>query len=209
MFSSSSISALEYFPTALYRVGVSSRRPSSFSLLRQRKGTKRKATPCTGPAAQGCSALLGQDGKGLKLALGTGLKQSPLLVRLGLRCSTVQKGPKVTGQSNASNTGNTAGGERASRVSGEPTRRCAASRGDSPVASGEERRAGRDQKGRLFESRTRGEFETKTARPSHGLNHRSAARSRPRTRCATACCAATCPLGLPLRCSPQMQARRC
>jgi hypothetical protein len=137
----------EFFPTALHCVGVSSRRPSPFSLLRQRKGTKRKATPCTGPAAQGCSALLGQDGKGLKLALSTRLKQSPLLVRLVLRCSTVQKGPKGKSQSNTS------------RVSGVPSRRCAASRGNSPVATGEERRAGRDKKGRLFESRTRGEFE--------------------------------------------------
>jgi hypothetical protein len=134
--------AFAFFPTALDRVGVSSRRPSPFSLLRQRKGTKRKATPCTGPAAQGCSALLDQDGKGLKLALGTRLKQSPLLVLLVLRCSTVQKGPKVTSKSNTSG-----------------WRRCEASRDEFPVATGEERRAGRDKKGRLSESRTRGEFE--------------------------------------------------
>ena len=132
--------AFALFPTAFHGVGVSSRQPSPFSLLRQRKGTKRKATPCTGPAAQGCSALLGQDGKGLKLALGTGLKQSPLLVRLRLRCSTVQKGPK-------------------SKSDTSRLRRCEASRQEFPVATGEERRAGRDKKGRLSESRTRGEFE--------------------------------------------------
>jgi len=127
-----------------HRVGVSSRRPSPFSLLRQRKGTKRKATSCTGPAAQGCSAPLGQDRKGLKLALGTRLRQSPLLVRLVLRCSTVQKGPKGNSKSESNASG---------------SRRCAASRGNSPVATGEERRTGREKKGRLFESRTRGEFE--------------------------------------------------
>ena len=123
------------------RVGSSARQPSPFSLLRQRKGTKRKATPLTGRLEADCPALLAHDGKGLELAPGTALRQSPLLVRHGLRCSAVPKGPK-------SNTSS--------------LRRCEASRvvlAFQPVGAGEERRAGRDQKGRLSESRTRGEFE--------------------------------------------------
>ena len=123
------------------RVGSSARQPSPFSLLRQRNGTKRKATPLTGRLEADCPALLAHDGKGLELAPGTALRQSPLLVRHGLRCSAVPKGPK-------SNTSS--------------LRRCEASRvalAFQPVGAGEERRAGRDQKGRLSESRTRGEFE--------------------------------------------------
>ena len=129
------------------RVGLSARQPSPFSLLRQRNGTKRKATPLTGRLKADCPALLAHDGKGLELAPGTALRQSPLLVRHGLRCSAVPKGPK--GKGNASS-----------------PRRCEASRVElafalslPPVGAGEERRAGRDQKGRLSESRTRGEFE--------------------------------------------------
>ena len=123
------------------RVGSSARQPSPFSLLRQRNGTKRKATPLTGRLEADCPALLGQDGKGLNSPPGTGTQTTPLLVRLALRCSAVPKGPK-------SNTSS--------------LRRCEASRvalAIQPVGAGEERRAGRDQKGRLSESRTRGEFE--------------------------------------------------
>ena len=123
------------------RVGSSARQPSPFSLLRQRNGTKRKATPLTGRLEADCPALLAHDGKGLELAPGTALRQSPLLVRHGLRCSAVPKGPK-------SNTSS--------------LRRCEASRvalAFQPVGAGEERRAGRDQKGRLSERRTRREFE--------------------------------------------------
>ena len=123
------------------RVGSSARQPSPFSLLRQRNGTKRKATPLTGRLEADCPALLGQDGKGLNSPPGTGTQTTPLLVRLALRCSAVPKGPK-------SNTSS--------------LRRCKASRvalAIQPVGAGEERRAGRDQKGRLSESRTRGEFE--------------------------------------------------
>ena len=125
------------------RVGLSARQPSPFSLLRQRKGTKRKATPLTGRLEADCPALLAHDGKGLELAPGTGLRQSPLLGRHGLRCSAVPKGPQ-------------------SKHNTSSLRRCEASRlalAFPPVGAGEERRAGRDQKGRLSESRTRGEFE--------------------------------------------------
>ena len=127
------------------RVGSSARQPSPFSLLRQRKGTKRKATPLTGRLEADCPALLGQDGKGLNSPPGTGTQTTPLLVRLALRCSAVPKGPKSKNKRNTSS-----------------LRRCEASRvvlAFQPVGAGEERRAGRDQKGRLSESRTRGEFE--------------------------------------------------
>ena len=142
------------------RVGSSARQPSPFSLLRQRKGTKSsrsggsltwrsqvtrtpKATPLTGRLEADCPALLAHDGKGLELAPGTSLRQSPLLGRHGLRCSAVPKGPQ-------------------SKRNTSSLRRCEASRlalAFPPVGAGEERRAGRDQKGRLSESRTRGEFE--------------------------------------------------
>jgi hypothetical protein len=47
---------------SLHRAGISARRPSPFSLLRQRKGTKRKATPVPRPL-RGCLALLAGCGK--------------------------------------------------------------------------------------------------------------------------------------------------
>ena len=127
------------------RVGSSARQPSPFSLLRQRNGTKRKATFLTGRLKADCPALLGQDGKGLNSPPSTGTQTTPLLVRLALRCSAVPKGPKSKIKSNTSS-----------------LLRCEASRAAfafQPVGAGAERRAGRDQKGRLSESRTRGEFE--------------------------------------------------
>jgi hypothetical protein len=51
--------ALLFLPTFTGCVGMSSRQPSPFSLLRQRKGTKRKATLLAGRPRADCSALLG------------------------------------------------------------------------------------------------------------------------------------------------------
>src|SRR5687767_779173 len=56
------------------------RQGSPFSLLRQRKGTKRKATLFAGRPRADCSALLGHGGEGQKLAtrpLAAALKHLP------------------------------------------------------------------------------------------------------------------------------------
>jgi hypothetical protein len=98
----SSFAFLEFFPTALHRVGVSSRQPSRGGCARlvptashrvgmasrqpphflcfAKESKQRKATRRHRPAARGALRCSVWTGKGLKLAPSTGLRQSPLLV---------------------------------------------------------------------------------------------------------------------------------
>ena len=132
------------------RVGMASRQPPHF-LCFAKESKQRKATRRHRPAARGALRCSGWQGKGLKLAPSTGLKQSPLLV---------PSSPALL-----------AGGHGLFASA-----RCASQRGHAADAAGVvfafafardlgallNRRAAQaktDKKGRLFEPCTQGEFE--------------------------------------------------
>ena len=135
------------FLTALDRVGMASRHPPHF-LCFAKESKQRKATRRHRPAARGSLRCSGWPGKGLKLAPGTGLKQSPLLVPSspallaaghGLFCSARCASPwsQSTGR----------------------VLRLALARDLGALLNRRAAQVKTDQKGRLFESCTQGEFE--------------------------------------------------
>ncbi len=76
-----------------HRAGISARRPSPFSLLRQRKGTKRKATPVPRPRKyRGCLALLAGGGKRRTRPSGSNISASLSASRCAAQL--VSRGPK-------------------------------------------------------------------------------------------------------------------
>src|SRR5450830_608826 len=149
--------------------GGSSRRPRHFSLLRQSKVPKRKATRSQGHFVVPCAARA--RGGTAKLAA---LKQTRGLIPLSLRCSALPHGASGIGYGRACE-----GTDEISRASASSSadvpvpdvlgrapvrpraaietnrRRCAAaavgSRPHPPVGHGEQRRLGRKKGSRLFE----------------------------------------------------------
>jgi hypothetical protein len=76
---------------SVHCAGISARRPSPFSLLRQRKGTKRKATPVPRPL-RGCLALLAGGGKRRTRPAGSNICASYSASRCAAQL--VSRGPK-------------------------------------------------------------------------------------------------------------------
>ena len=161
MIFSSSFAFASQSSTALHRVGMASRQPPYF-LCFAKESKQRKATRRHRPAARGALRCSVWPGKGLKLAPSTGLRQSPLLV---------PSSPALL-----------AGGH--GRI---VSARCASPRGHAADAAAVafalalgallNRRAAQDKtdkKGRLFETRTQGEFEPL---PVLGEQRRAAPRS--------------------------------
>src|SRR5450830_721530 len=149
--------------------GGSSRRPRHFSLLRQSKVPKRKATRSQGHFVVPCAARARWG-----LAKLAALKQTRALIHLSLRCSALPHGASGIGYGRACE-----GTDEISRASASSSadvpvpdvlgrapvrpraaietnrRRCAAaavgSRPHPPVGHGEQRRLGRKKGSRLFE----------------------------------------------------------
>ena len=128
------------FLDPLHRVGMASRQPPHF-LCFAKESKQRKATRRHRPAARGALRCSVWPGKGLELAPGTGLRQSPLLIPTSPALLAGANGLKC---------------------------QCNAARFASPQAAGvalgalRNRRAAQpmtDKKGRLSERRTRREFE--------------------------------------------------
>ena len=145
--SSSSMSAFGFFLTALVRVGMASRQPPYF-LCFAKESKQRKATRRQRPAARGALRCSGWPGKGLKLAPGTGLKQSPLLVPSSP--ALLAAGHGLFGSARCASPWSQA----ASRVL-----RLALARDLGALLNRRAAQVKTDQKRRLFESCTQGEFE--------------------------------------------------
>ena len=125
------------FLCSLHRVGMASRQPPHF-LCFAKESKQRKATRRRRPAARGALRCSAWSGKGLELAPGTGLRQSPLLIPTS---------PALLAGANGLNS------------------QCNAARFASPQAAGvalgalRNRRAAQgktDKKGRCLSPRTRG-----------------------------------------------------
>ncbi len=135
------INSANHVPTALHRVGMASRQPPYF-LCFAKESKQRKATRRHRPAARGALWCSGWPGKGLKLAPSTGLRQSPLLV---------PSSPALL-----------AGGHgriASARCASPPSAGVSLTRDLGALLNRRAAQAMTDQKGRLFESCTQGEFE--------------------------------------------------